>query len=118
MKIIDCFIFYNELDLLNYRLNILNEYIDFFVIVESTHTFTGNPKPLYYDQNKEMFNKFNKKIIHIIVNDVPYIIPNININNNEQWQNEFHQRNSMKKGIDIISDKLDDDDIILSSDLD
>ena len=42
MKIIDSFIFYNELDLLEYRLSILNEYVDYFILVESSYTFTGN----------------------------------------------------------------------------
>ena len=46
IKIIDCFIFYNELDLLEYRLNILNDVVDYFVIVESTHTFVGKEKVL------------------------------------------------------------------------
>ena len=40
MKIIDCFIFYNELDLLNYRLNVLNNVVDYFIIVEATHCFS------------------------------------------------------------------------------
>jgi beta-1,4-mannosyl-glycoprotein beta-1,4-N-acetylglucosaminyltransferase len=44
MQIIDCFIFYNELELLTYRLNLLNNIVDYFVIVESTHTFTGKEK--------------------------------------------------------------------------
>jgi beta-1,4-mannosyl-glycoprotein beta-1,4-N-acetylglucosaminyltransferase len=44
MKIIDCFIFYNEIDLLNYRLNTLHEVVDYFIIVESTHTFMGKEK--------------------------------------------------------------------------
>ncbi len=39
MKIIDCFTFYNEIDLLIYRLNILNDIVDYFIIVESTHTY-------------------------------------------------------------------------------
>ena len=39
MKIIDSFIFYNELDLLNYRLSILNDYVDYFIIVESKYTY-------------------------------------------------------------------------------
>ena len=39
--IYDCFTFFNELDLLDIRLNILNDYVDKFVIVESTKTFTG-----------------------------------------------------------------------------
>ena len=43
-RIIDCFIFYNEFDMINYRLNVLNDIVDFFVIVESTHTFSGREK--------------------------------------------------------------------------
>jgi beta-1,4-mannosyl-glycoprotein beta-1,4-N-acetylglucosaminyltransferase len=48
MKIIDSFIFYNEIDLLYYRLSILDEHIDKFILVESTRTFTGHSKPLFY----------------------------------------------------------------------
>jgi beta-1,4-mannosyl-glycoprotein beta-1,4-N-acetylglucosaminyltransferase len=118
MKIIDCFIFYNELDLLSYRLNILNDYVDYFIIVESTHTFTGMQKQLFYNENKELFKEFSGKIIHVIVEDVPFKFPNINIHFSQQWINEYHQRNCMKRGIDMIIDKLNDDDIILSSDLD
>lgn len=118
MKIIDCFIFYNELDLLQYRLKILNEYVDYFILVESSHTFTGFPKKLFYNENKDLFKEFNEKIIHIVVEDVPFKVPNIDINKNQQWINEFHQRNCMKRGIDIINDKLNSEDIILSSDVD
>lgn len=118
MKIIDCFIFYNELDLLNYRLTILNKYVDYFIIVESTHTFTGFPKKLFYNENKELFKEFNEKIIHIVVADMPFKVPNIDISKNQQWKNEFHQRNYMRSGIYIIKDKLNDEDIILSSDVD
>ena len=118
MKIIDCFIFYNELDLLNYRLTILNKHVDYFILVESTHTFTGIPKKLFYNENKELFKEFNEKIIHIIVVDMPFKVPNIDISKQQQWTNEYHQRNCMKCGIDIIKDKLDENDIILSSDVD
>ena len=48
MKIIDCFIFYNELDLLTYRLNLLNNIVDYFIIVESKHTFVGKEKNLFF----------------------------------------------------------------------
>ena len=80
IKIIDCFIFYNELELLTYRINILNDVVDYFVIVESTHTFIGKEKKLYFDENKNLFEKFKKKIIYIIVDDFPYKYPNINFN--------------------------------------
>ena len=118
MKIIDCFIFYNELDLLNYRLTILNKYVDYFILVESTHTFTGLPKKLFYNENKELYKEFNEKIVHIVVENMPFKVPDIDISKNQQWMNEFHQRNYMQCGIDIIQNKLNDDDIIMSSDVD
>ena len=116
MKIIDCFIFYNEIDMLNYRLNVLNEYVDYFVIVESDKTFVGNNKKLYFEENKHKFDFISNKIIHIVVDDFVYLKNNINFHNNEQWKNEHHQRNSITKGIEKLS--LDDDDIIIISDVD
>jgi beta-1,4-mannosyl-glycoprotein beta-1,4-N-acetylglucosaminyltransferase len=118
MKIIDSFIFYNELDLLFYRLSILDEYVETFILVESTHTFSGHPKPLFYNENKERFSKFNHKIIHVIVSDFPYKFPNINYNHQQQWENEYYQRNSIKIGLDRIINTLLDDDILLTSDVD
>jgi len=118
MIIIDSFIFFNELDLLNYRLSILNEYVNYFIIVESKFTFTGKPKPLYYYNNKNKFKKFNDKIIHIIIDKLPYIYPNINYKKNEQWTNEYYQRCKISEGINKLSYKLNDNDIILTSDID
>jgi len=108
-KVVDCFTFYNELDLLEYRLNILNDTVDHFVLVESTKTHMGLDKPLYYSDNKERFSKFNDKIIHIIVEDL--IIPN-----EEQLDNEKHQQNYIHVGIEQLN--LSDYDYILISDVD
>jgi beta-1,4-mannosyl-glycoprotein beta-1,4-N-acetylglucosaminyltransferase len=118
MKIIDSFIFYNELDLLYYRLSILDEYVDYFILVESTHTFSGCPKPLFYSNNKDKFANFNNKIIHVIVDDIPYKYPRIDYKLNQQWENEYYQRNCIKKGLDKIRNILNDDDIIITSDVD
>ena len=116
--IVDSFIFYNEIALLNYRLEILNEFVDYFILVESTHTFTGKEKPLYYNENKSMFEKFNKKIIHIIVKDFPYKYPNINFAYKHQWENEYFQRNCIIRGMRVLKDKFKNEDIILTSDID
>jgi beta-1,4-mannosyl-glycoprotein beta-1,4-N-acetylglucosaminyltransferase len=116
MKIIDCFLFYNEIDLLNYRLNILNEVVDYFVIVESKYTFSGKEKKLYLEENKHLFEKFKDKIIHLIVNDIPYTYPTIDYSKNEQWQNEFHQRNMIQYALNKMS--LNNEDAILISDVD
>jgi beta-1,4-mannosyl-glycoprotein beta-1,4-N-acetylglucosaminyltransferase len=119
MKIIDGFIFYNELDLLSYRLKILNDVVDYFVIVESAHTFVGKEKPLFYRDNRDQaqFAEYRHKIIHIIVDDMPYIHPNINIAVGQQWKNEEWQRNAISTGFAKIKD-LDPTDILIITDLD
>lgn len=70
MKIFDCFTFFNECDLLELRFEVLNKFVDYFVLVESYQTFSGIPKPLYYLENKQRFAKWNDKIIHIVVHDI------------------------------------------------
>lgn len=66
MKIYDCFPFFNELQLLKIRLEYLYDYVDYFVICESTHTHSGKPKPLYYDSNREEFARWGAKIVHLV----------------------------------------------------
>ena len=71
--IYDCFPFYNELMLLEIRLNELAPVVDKFVLVEGMHTYSGKPKPLYYDEVKdnEIFGPFRDKIIHLVFKDKP-----------------------------------------------
>jgi beta-1,4-mannosyl-glycoprotein beta-1,4-N-acetylglucosaminyltransferase len=71
MTVFDSFIFFNELELLEMRLKILNDVVDYFVLTESPFTVSGNEKPLYYQENKDMFGKFNDKIIHNITEQIP-----------------------------------------------
>ena len=59
-KIYDCFLFFNELELLEIRLNVLKDIVDYFVLVESTKTFTNQDKPLHYQKKKK-----NSKILTI-----------------------------------------------------
>ena len=113
-KIIDCFGFYNELDLLNYRLNLLYDIVDYFILVESTHTFVGNKKELYFNNNKTKFDKFLDKIIHIIVEDMP--LQFYSQDTTLTWKNENHQRICISRGINQLT--LKDNDIIIISDLD
>jgi beta-1,4-mannosyl-glycoprotein beta-1,4-N-acetylglucosaminyltransferase len=111
-KIVDCFLFYNELDMLQYRLEVLDAFVDYFVLVESTHTFSGREKPLYYNENKDLFAKYEKKLIFIMVHDMPYKFPR----KKEAWLNEAYQRNCLSHGIDSL--RLQDNDVILLSDVD
>ena len=59
------------MDLLDLRLNILNDVVDYFVLTESPFTVSGNEKPLFYQENKDRFGKFNDKIIHNITEEIP-----------------------------------------------
>jgi beta-1,4-mannosyl-glycoprotein beta-1,4-N-acetylglucosaminyltransferase len=108
-KIIDCFTFYNELKMLSFRLEELNDYVDYFVLAEATVTHAGQEKELFYQNNKDLFEKYNHKIIHVIVDDMP-------LDNPDNWSREIYQRNCLVKGIERLDVK--DTDIILISDCD
>jgi beta-1,4-mannosyl-glycoprotein beta-1,4-N-acetylglucosaminyltransferase len=108
MAIIDCFMFWQELELLDIRLNYLDPIIDRFVLVEAKKDHAGNDKPLYYDENKQQFKKFFSKIVHVIVNDMP--------TGSDRWERENHQRNCINTGLSSM--KLEDEDYILVGDMD
>jgi len=120
-KIIDCFIFYNELNMLEYRLHALNSVVDYFVIVEARQTHVGASKPLHFEENKHeaRFLPYSDKIIHIVV-DLPHTqeAMNVDISQNHQWTNENFQRNCISRGIDELATRLNDHDIIVVADLD
>ena len=61
--------FFDEEMLLDLRLNIMDKYVDKFVIAEAAYTHSGNPKKLIFDINK--FSKFKDKIIYIVVDNQP-----------------------------------------------
>jgi beta-1,4-mannosyl-glycoprotein beta-1,4-N-acetylglucosaminyltransferase len=115
MQIIDCFTFYNELELLLYRLTLLNDTVDYFVIVESTHTHMGNEKPLFFNENKHLFTSFTKKIIHIVVSNFPHK-NTIDVVKREQWKNENFQRDAISRGTGCL--ELGPNDVIMITDLD
>ena len=104
MKIYDCFSYLDEDLLLNLRLNILNRFVDYFVIVESNKTWQNNHKNHNFDILK--FEKFKEKIIYIKVTDMP--------EGDNPYLRENFQRNCISRGIE----KADDDDLIIISDLD
>jgi len=113
-KLIDCFTFYNEIDMLTHRLETLYNVVDYFVLVEATLTHVGKPKEMYY--SKDLFKKYSDKIIHIIVDDFPYNENTINCLKNEQWSNEKFQRNCITRGFFNLN--LTDNDLIIVSDVD
>lgn len=107
--IYDCFTFFNELELLRIRLNELADVVDKFVICECTTTFTGKPKPLWFDENKEQFAKWADKIVHVIDTTEPYM--------EDPWVNERRQRDVMQRAL-FEREDVKPDDIIVLSDVD
>jgi beta-1,4-mannosyl-glycoprotein beta-1,4-N-acetylglucosaminyltransferase len=143
--VIDCFIFNDELDMLEFRMEEHNDYFDYFVLVESELTHSGLKKPLYFLENKSRFSKFSHKIIHVIAELPEHISENLtpeeyyeilnkpmypNIgdcyNNNNlskksqyywgPWIREHLQRDSVSIGLEKLN--LNDSDIIYLSDVD
>ena len=110
--IYDCFTFFNELDLLEIRLNYLYDHVDKFVLVEMNKTFTELDKSFYFEENKMRYEKFLDKIIHIKVTDIPERTNDLEYF--RTWQIESHQREAIMRGLDNAKDE----DIIIISDLD
>lgn len=110
MAVYDCFMFYNELKILEVRLNILSDYVDFFVIAESNRTHAGKPKPYHLAANMDRFAKFKDKIKYIqLDNNSDYEKAESN-----SWYLENEQRLSLIQGLSAAKDT----DTIILSDLD
>ena len=122
MKIFDCFMYFDEEILLDLRMNILDKYVDYFVIVESTFTHKGEERKLHF--NHKRFKKFENKIIYLVYDEKPKDIKEILKNDIEpDISNKFiinallrenAQRNFIINGLK----DADDDDYILVSDVD
>ena len=122
MKIYDCFMFYDEDLVIDLRLNILNEYVHKFVIVESKFTHSGKKRELLFDINK--YSKFKNKINYIILENEPVDLERVHDNDTDDKKNskyimnalkrENYQRNGINKGLSNAKP----DDLILVSDVD
>ena len=104
--IYDCIPFFNELDILKLRLHILAPYVDKFVIEESSVTFSGEPKPMIFAENREMFAEFADKILYVAVENSPMDV-------------STHERDKFQKNqlIRALGD-CKPDDVIIFSDVD
>lgn len=118
--IIDCFTFNGEYDLLEIRLNILNDYVDQFVIVEAPTTFSGKEKPLYYELQKDRYKKWHEKIKYFVIDEsyseeeVALAYSSPNTQGADHWKHEFLQKESIKKALT----HLNDDDVVFVGDCD
>ena len=104
--VIDCIPFFNELDILKLRLHILDPLVDRFVIEEATHTFSGLPKDLCFEKNREMFEEFLPKITYLVVDNSPKEI--------STHERDKFQKNALAKALTDASDE----DVLILSDVD
>ena len=122
MKIFDCFMYFDEEVVLDLRLNTLDRYVDYFVIVESTFTHKGDKRNLKFDNKK--FEKFKDKIIYLTFDKEPHGIEAVNENDNEAEKSRKYILNAAKRENgqrDYIVNGLKDassEDLILISDVD
>ena len=122
MKIYDCFMFYDEDLIIDLRLNILNKFVDEFIIVESKFTHSGEKRNLLFNMNK--YANFKKKINYIVLENEPNNLETIYDSDTEDKKNskyimnalkrENYQRNGISKGLS----KAAPDDLVLISDVD
>ena len=121
MKIFDCVQFFDENMMLDLRLNVLNEHVDYFVIVENLFMHSGKKKNQNFNVNN--FLKFKKKIIYILVDELPKDLFDIEKYSAAEKTNriidntlkiEHNQRNKILEGLKLA----DQNDLILISDVD
>jgi beta-1,4-mannosyl-glycoprotein beta-1,4-N-acetylglucosaminyltransferase len=101
----DCFMFNDELALLEFRLRVLDPIVDYFVLIESTRTHTGHPKRACFAANSRRFDTYRAKIRHILVDDMPDASP---------WVLERFQRAAVWRGLDEVEPR----DLVMVGDLD
>ena len=106
--VVDCFTFYNELEILELRFMELYDVVDKFIIVEANKTFKGDFKPFILEENKLRFEKWWDKVAHIKV----YIPDNLT----DAWSREKYQRNSSLPFLHSMC--LNDNSVIIITDID
>ena len=122
MQIFDCFMYYNEDVILDLRLNYLNQFVDKFIIIESTFNHRGQRKELNF--NIKNFSKFKDKIKYFVLDKQPPNIEEIKDNDTDKeksrkyilngYRRDHFQRNHISSGIS----EVDENDIIIVSDID
>ena len=122
MKIFDCFMYFDEELVLEVRLNTLDKFVDYFVIVESKFTHKGDLRTLKFNHKK--FEKFKDKIIYIIDDQINPQIEDIELQDSENEKsikyvfNAIHRENSQRNYIQKGLVHAKENDLILISDVD
>ena len=112
MKLIDCFMYFDEDLVLDIRLNTLYKEVDKFIIAEATKDHAGQEKKLNF--NIENFSKFKDKIDYLIIDDLPANVKSPKKSWHENHIRDQYQRNALERGYK----KFNDEDLIMISDID
>ncbi len=119
MRIFDCFTFFNELDLLEFRLKLLDQYVDFFVIAESNLTHSGEPKAYIFEDNKHRYSQWQAKIIYLPVKQSK---DGLTFNENEEKYNiengSWYLENEQRNALHLAAKYMDEKDMVITGDLD
>lgn len=100
--------FFNEIDILKIRLNVLGPYVDKFIIEEATMTFSGEEKELCFEKNMELFKDYLDRIEYVVVTDTP-----VQALTHER---DYFQKNHLVEGLKKVG--ATEDDVIIFGDLD
>jgi hypothetical protein len=106
MAVYDCFMFNNELDLLELRLSVLDGVVDRFILVEAGQTHAGLAKPLHFQENADRFARWRGRVQHVVP---PRLPPGI-----DAWDNAATQRNAIAPGLPEVMDN----GLLIVSDID
>mgnify|MGYP000971229064 FL=1 len=112
MKLIDCFMYFDEDLVLDIRLNTLKDKVDKFIIAEATKNHAGEDKKLNF--KIENFSKFRNKIRYIVIDDLPLSVKSPKKDWHENHARDQFQRNAIERGYK----EFDDEDLIMISDID
>jgi len=120
MKIFDCFMYFDEETILDLRLNILDKYVDYFIIVESIYTHKGEKRNLKFNSKK--FTRFKNKIKYFIYDEIPEkiepILDNENNKASKYIMNAIYRENGQRDYISTGLKNAEDNDLVLISDVD
>lgn len=118
IKVFDCFTFFNELDLLEFRLRLLDDYVDIFVICESNYTHSGKPKPYHFLENRKRYEKWQHKIVYLPVEQSLEGLNFNEVNHYTPTDGSWILENQQRQSLWYAQDTIKEDDIVLIGDLD
>jgi beta-1,4-mannosyl-glycoprotein beta-1,4-N-acetylglucosaminyltransferase len=104
--------YFDEDLMVELRLNILDKYVDKFVIVEATRDHSGRKKKLNFNIKK--FKQFENKIVYLVVDDIPEKVNNYK----KGWSPNFFRENFNRNAISRALTECSPDDLIIISDAD